>query len=124
MIARTKQDYSQIAMIGRQIRGHCQEFGLNPPDTTRSWSALDRIRELIEFIPMASDEFGVAVSRINNARRYIESSEFGAARYEIRLLLGLLKQSLGRDDMDGLVPQTKIELLAATDSVFGEGICA
>jgi hypothetical protein len=111
MIARIKHDYSQIDVIGRQLRVHCQEFGRNPRDIPKSHSALHRIRELIEFIPMASNDFAVAVSRINNARRYLESAEFGAAKYEIRLLLGVLKQSLGRDGVDVTSPQTEIELL-------------
>lgn len=100
MITRTKQHYSQIAFVARQIRVHCHEFGRNPCDVRRSWTALHRIRQLIEFIPMASDDFGLAVCRINNARRYFESAEFGAAQYEIRLFLGVLRQNLAGHGVD------------------------
>ena len=75
MIARTKSSCSQVVVIGRQIR-ILPRIWTKSLSIQKSWSTFDRIRELIEFIPMASDDFGVAVSRINNACRYLESAEF------------------------------------------------
>ena len=43
---------------------------------------------LLESLPLSTSEFGLATTRLNNARRYLESSERGAARYELRLLIG------------------------------------
>lgn len=59
---------------------------------TQSLDHIDDLRAHLETVPMASDEFGVASNRLRNARRYLESSETGAARWE----LGILKQQLLR----------------------------
>jgi hypothetical protein len=44
------------------------------------------VRQLLEALPMASEEFGLAINRLANARHYLQSGEHGAARYELRLL--------------------------------------
>ena len=43
---------------------------------------------LLESLPLSTSEFGLATNRLNNARRYMESNERGAARYELLLLIG------------------------------------
>ena len=48
----------------------------------------DSIRLLLETLPLATAEFSLAVNRLANARHYLESGEYGAARYELRLLRG------------------------------------
>jgi hypothetical protein len=55
---------------------------------------LNAAQLLLESLPLASEPFGVAMSRLRNARRYLESSETGAARYELRLLASALKNAL------------------------------
>lgn len=40
----------------------------------------------------ASEEFGLAVNRLENARHYLQSGEYGAAHYELRLLRGSLER--------------------------------
>ena len=47
---------------------------------------LKRLRPLLEAPPLTSAEFALAANRVANARRYVESAEYGAARYELRLL--------------------------------------
>jgi hypothetical protein len=47
---------------------------------------LERLRLLLEALPLDTTEFGLAVNRLANARHYLGSGEFGAARYELRLL--------------------------------------
>ena len=51
-----------------------------------------QIRQMLEALPLASAEFGLAVNRLTNAQRYLHSGEYGAARYELRLLLGSLEK--------------------------------
>jgi hypothetical protein len=46
----------------------------------------ERLRLLLEALPLETTEFGLAVNRLANARHYLNSGEFGAARYELRLL--------------------------------------
>ena len=41
---------------------------------------------MLAALPLSSSEFGLAGNRLNNARRYFQSAERGAARYELRLL--------------------------------------
>ena len=48
------------------------------------------IGELLDALPFATDQHGVAKNRLRNALRYYQSNENGAARYELRLVLGQL----------------------------------
>jgi hypothetical protein len=47
---------------------------------------LEQVRPLLEALPLTRTEFSLAVNRLANVRRYLESGECGAARYELRLL--------------------------------------
>lgn len=47
--------------------------------------------QLLESLPLSTSEFGLAVSRLRNAHRYLASDERGAAHYELRLLAGSLR---------------------------------
>ncbi|MEQ1902906.1 MAG: hypothetical protein ABL888_01810 [Pirellulaceae bacterium] len=96
MITRAIQVLTQFETVVSQIRRHCNEFHHKPRDAKKSKIAINRISQLLDFIPMASDDFGVALSRLNNANRYLDSAEFGAAQYEIRLFEGTLRQFAGR----------------------------
>jgi hypothetical protein len=53
-------------------------------------SGFEQTRQLLEVLPLSSAEFSLAVHRLANAQRYLQSGERGAARYE----LGLLRRSL------------------------------
>jgi len=48
---------------------------------------------MMESLPLASGEYAVASNRLRNARRYLQSDERGAAAYELRLLMGDLKEA-------------------------------
>ena len=62
----------------------------------RTTSVDDAIDELLDVLamlnalPLSTSEFGLAVNRLKNAHRYLVSDERGAARYELRMLLGTL----------------------------------
>jgi hypothetical protein len=49
-------------------------------------AGFERARLLLEALPLGSAEFGLAVNRLANARHYLQSGEYGAAHYELRLL--------------------------------------
>jgi len=49
---------------------------------------LNDIRDILNSLPLDSEDFGVAVNRLRNCYRYLCSNESGAARYELKLLLG------------------------------------
>ncbi len=48
------------------------------------------IDRLAQSLPLAADQFATVKCRLKNAHRYLRSDERGAARYELRLLLGVL----------------------------------
>jgi hypothetical protein len=48
--------------------------------------SFERLRLLLECLPLDSTEFALAVKRLANARHYLHTGEHGAARYELRLL--------------------------------------
>lgn len=60
--------------------------------TTRPvWAReLGLITQMMQTLPIATDLLDVAERRIENTRKYLESAEFGAAQYEMKLLLGML----------------------------------
>jgi hypothetical protein len=55
-------------------------------------ACLDQLRRLLEALPFDTTDFGLASNRLANARHYLESGEYGAARYELRLLRRSLEQ--------------------------------
>jgi len=63
---------------------------IQEPDGTRSKGLLAQIEELLESLPLPTAEYDLAKARVRNARRYFAAEENGAARYEIRLLRGML----------------------------------
>ncbi len=48
----------------------------------------DELKTLLEALPLATATFALAARRLGNARRYIESGELGAAKFELRMMLG------------------------------------
>jgi len=52
----------------------------------------EELRLLLEALPLDTEEFGLAVNRLANAWQYVESGEYGAAGYELRLLRRSLKE--------------------------------
>jgi hypothetical protein len=48
---------------------------------------------MLNALPLSTSEFGLAVSRLKNARRYYVAEETGAARFELQLLLASLNHS-------------------------------
>ena len=48
---------------------------------------VEALRELVEALPCTTDEFGQAITRLQNAVRYQVGQERGAARYEMMILL-------------------------------------
>jgi len=46
----------------------------------------------LEQIPLTTEEFQLAINRLNNARAYVKRAEPCAARYEAKLLLGLVRR--------------------------------
>jgi hypothetical protein len=48
-------------------------------------------RSMLEAMPLATDQFGLACTRLQNAQHYLRYTEPGAAWYELRLLVSSLK---------------------------------
>ena len=53
----------------------------------------DELGELLESFPLPTAQFALAMNRLNNARNYFVAGEPGAARFELRLLVGGLLRS-------------------------------
>ena len=52
---------------------------------------LQQVRELLDSLPLPTDEYSTAFNRLRNAHRYLISQERGAARYELALLAASLR---------------------------------
>ena len=48
------------------------------------------IAEMLETLPLNTAEYDLAHRRLSNSLRYLEAAEFGAARYELRLIYSVL----------------------------------
>jgi hypothetical protein len=61
-------------------------------DCRKSPIGFQTLISLMESLPLSTAEFGLARNRLDNARRYADSDEPGAAIYELRLLLNRLRK--------------------------------
>lgn len=52
---------------------------------------MEDLAGLLETLPLASNEFGLACTRVSNAQRYLDSAERGAARWELDAMVRQLK---------------------------------
>jgi hypothetical protein len=62
------------------------------------------VRSLLEALPLAADQFGLACTRLDNAHHYLRYTAPGAAWYELRLLASHLKHA----EPDVREPQRRI----------------
>ena len=53
------------------------------------------VRSMLEALPLSTDQFGLACTRLQNAQYYLHYTEPGAAWYELRLLASSLKNGEG-----------------------------
>jgi hypothetical protein len=57
--------------------------------------------QALETLPLAANEFALARIRLCNAASYLDQSQWGAARFEVTLVLGWLKSFIRRYDVQG-----------------------
>ena len=57
-----------------------------------SSNELSLVAEMLQTLPWSYDEFSLANRRLANVLNYLNTGEFGAARYELQLLNGMLSQ--------------------------------
>ena len=89
----TRAEAGQGLLMPRRILGPY----LRRPETVAAQPRTDDLRQLtawLETLPLATGEYATARNRIHNASRYVGTGEFGAARYELRLVAGQLRQHL------------------------------
>ena len=58
-----------------------------PPDNPHTARWFEYVELALDTMPLSTDEYGTSRNRCQNARRYRRVGEYGAARYELRLLL-------------------------------------
>ena len=97
MITQANTTYSKLDALTRQANRHFSRLLNRLDETSKLRRKLDDLSDFIQRLALGTDEFNLATARINNARRYIDSQEFGAAKYEIRLLIGGLRHRLPDD---------------------------
>ena len=76
----TREDLLESVSRMQQITGNPRVFKMLIPQAHR----------LLESLPLATSEYELAHRRLENAQRYIDSKEAGAANYELRLLAASL----------------------------------
>jgi hypothetical protein len=68
------------------LREGLDELLGQPSDHKPPVAQFERLRLLLEALPLDAADFSLAVNRLANAHHYLKSGEHCAARYELRLL--------------------------------------
>lgn len=91
MYPETQALVSSSEEVRSQLVQHLQEW-IDPPteDSPEEGELLDALG-MLSALPLSTSEFTLAVNRLRNARRYLAANEPGAARFELRLLLGSVR---------------------------------
>ena len=58
---------------------------------------LGEVQTLLEALPLSSGDFSRVTNNLKNAERYLQSNEFGAAAFELRMLTGAVRTCLLAD---------------------------
>ena len=109
------QDIRQLTVVNlvRLIRK--LETGDDPSDD------LPEVCQLLESLPMATGEFGVAVNRLKNARRYLQSRERGAARWELASLLDSLRRESDTVSFEPRLRRRRSDKLGSSIDLHDDG---
>lgn len=52
---------------------------------------MGEVQALLEALPLRSGDFSRVANNLKNAERYLQSNEYGAAAYELRMLAGAVR---------------------------------
>lgn len=83
----------QVHELRNRAAGRLRSLLQDLSDPRRATAELENLRTLFESLRQAGGESGLALNRLRYAQRFLGSDEVGAARYELRLLLGSLQWS-------------------------------
>ena len=86
-------DVSDAALV------HFNTLLAKSTDSAHKLWALNDLRQLLDSLALGTDEYDIAVARVNNATRYLETNEPGAAKFEVRMLIGGLRPHLIKSEM-------------------------
>ena len=115
MIQQANNSYSKLDEVCQQAEEHFSILLGNLKNVERLRKDLLVLRDLIDCVPLTTSEFDLTVARINNAQRYLESDEQGAAKYEIRQLVRNLR---GTAVLQGSLKPSRFENTRVTEEVF------
>ena len=77
-----RQFLYQLNRLQKSISAACE---------TAAIEAWHETCKVVEALPLATDQYDRAMSRLGNCKRYLISSEYGAAVYELKLLVGTVE---------------------------------
>ena len=97
MFARKKMPNSKLNEVSRQATLQLNKLLTDSTDASLKLRALRNVRRLLDCMVMGTYQYDVSVARINNAERYLNSGEPGAAKFEIRMLFGRLQREVFDD---------------------------
>ncbi len=103
-----KRVNSELDRIAKDTVRALNNLFLNSTDANIMLDGLEEIRQLLDCLLLGTADYGLAVLRINNAKRFVASEEYGAAKYEVRMLSGGLRQQLGNRRCPSLPPHDQL----------------
>ena len=116
--------FSELDDLNRQFIAQTTELIEtleNPGKFSKQWVF---VRRILDAMALGTSTYDVAVTRLNNAFRFIRSGEPGPAKYELRLLVnGLsLNKHKSKPNSATIFDATRIEA-TDSDSCQESGVC-
>jgi len=91
MFARGKISNSKLNEVSHNAARQLNKLLVDSTDSSLKLRALGNLRRLLDCMVLGTYQYDLAVARVNNAQRYLESGEPGAAKFEVRMLFGGLR---------------------------------
>ncbi len=81
----SREPLSPVDQRLRQLSLMTQALLRQLPQHRMAETAWSQLRELVESLPLTTDEFARYVNRLTNAERYAAQGELGAAKFELQM---------------------------------------
>ena len=115
MISKNNQFNSDLDRIKYDAVRILDQLILRATDSKALIDGLEEMREILDCLLLDSSDYSLARQRIDNAMRFVQSNESGAAKYEIRMLRGGLRQLLGANPLNSKPNRIVLPTLTSTN---------
>lgn len=115
MFAQRKMPEFKLDEVSRQTTRLINQLLRESTTSGLKLRAMGNLRKLLQCMALGTHQYDVAIVRVNNAQRYLECGEPGAAKFEVRMLSSGLQPNIVEGEGPALEnrPGTKRPLILA-----------